>query len=62
MKPLNDPQVKGAVLAATFAREIGLKHGNLWESPVARHIADDLREYTSASVEKHWRFKLGLAK
>lgn len=53
-------ELQAAFLAATFAQEIGLSFGNLWELAVARKIAADLRTFQLDDVESHWRMQLGL--
>lgn len=56
-----DPDVRGAILAHSFAREIGLPPGNYWEPAVARAIAKQLTAGGElAVVEAAWRFRLGL--
>lgn len=56
-----NPMVRGAIMAAQFAQEIGLPAGNYWEPGIARKLAAELEIYTTESVEKHWRTRLGLA-
>jgi hypothetical protein len=62
---LDDPKLAadrlGGILASLFAEELGFSRGSLWEPPIARAIAADLREFPYDSVESHWRTKLGLA-
>lgn len=58
---LDDPEVRGAYIAAVFIEDQGLPLGTLWGCNIARQMAADLREgYTPAEVEEHWRFRLGL--
>lgn len=38
------PEVMGAALAAELAQKQGLQPGNLWEPPMARSLADQLRK------------------
>ncbi len=56
----NDPDVRAAALASTFAREIGLPPGNLWEPDISRGIAKRIRETDLETAESEYRFRLGL--
>ena len=58
-----DRCIHAAIMAAQFARELGLPPGNLWEPPITRLIEKELfqRPLTPyAEVENAWRFQLGL--
>lgn len=61
---LADPNVWGAMLAAKFAREIGLPVGNYWEPPIARTLANSVREgrFTRDEIELRMAFQLGIAR
>lgn len=56
------PSIEGAMLAAKFAREIGLPAGNRWEPPMARRLVKECETCTAESVEAQWRVTLGLEK
>lgn len=61
MKAAHDPRVRAALLAATFAQQIGIAVGNFWEPPIARSIHETYRECGEwATVERIWRERLGL--
>ncbi len=55
-----DPEIFAAALAAQFAKELGLPSGNYWEPGIACAIVRDLETWSPASVEEHFRIKLGL--
>lgn len=58
------PEAETLRTAALLARELaeaqGLPPDNLWEAPVARHLAADLQEEPLAIVRRAWRARLGL--
>lgn len=66
MRPnlLEDPAVWGAVIAAKFAREIGLPVGNYWEPVIARTLAQQVRDgkRTRDEVELLMALQLGIAR
>ena len=54
-------QVWPALLAALFAQELGLPHGNMWEPGIAKNIQAYLdKGLTKAEVEQGYRIMLGL--
>lgn len=49
-----------AAMVAQFAREIGLRPGNLWEPTIVKKVTADLNLYPRWRVEREWRIRLGL--
>lgn len=63
-KLLDDPHVWGATLAAKFAREIGLPHGNYWEPPIARRLTRMITDegFSRDECEMLMSLQLGIAR
>lgn len=65
MKQVN-PEVRAALLAASWSQAMGLPLGNYWEGPVSRNVVSDVQrlgggERAWAMVEKLYEQQLGLA-
>lgn len=60
---LDDPHVWGAVIAAKFAKAIGLPVGNYWEPNIARTLAKAVIEgrYDRDQIESLMALQLGIA-
>lgn len=61
----HSPRIRATVLAATFAQEMGLPIGNLWEPGIVRNIMLELVRNGDtpeawAAIESAYRIALGL--
>lgn len=59
------PEVRAALLAAQWARQIGLPFGNLWEPGITRNVLREWRELGADEAaweltEALYRMRLGL--
>lgn len=52
--------VWASIKASTFAKEIGLPVGNLWEPGMQRKLEKDCEDMGYESTEEKWRIRLGL--
>lgn len=52
------PERIAAMWAASFAQEIGLPAGNLWEPNICRAIEADLKIMPQSRAWNKWRIKL----
>lgn len=61
----NTPEVRAAMLAASWAQTIGLPPGNYWEPAIVRNVLSEWRrlgadEGAWAFVEAVYRIRLGI--